>query len=89
MTHPTRQEAPAGHRPGVFVEYDQTKMPTPPPDWIGVKFYDADGQWVGMGFVPPDHNDHLLSAATHAYVDARSTASEAASRPPLLRLVGP
>lgn len=76
----------AGHRPGVYVELDQAKMPEPPADWIGVKVYGPDGQLMGLSFVPPEHDDKLLLATAWGYFDARVTASEAAAHPPRLTL---
>lgn len=82
------REAPYGpsHEPGVFVEPNQAQMPKPPAHWIGLKFYDPVRGLIGIGFVPPDHNDGLLSDAANEYVEARSSAS-GGDRPPLQLVV--
>lgn len=86
MTHPTRQEAPAGHRPGVFVEPDQARMPKPPADWIGVKLYDMEGHPIGLAYVPRSHDDGLLLRSAWEYFDARISVSGAVSPHPRLRI---
>lgn len=76
----------AGHRPGVYVELDQAKMPEPPADWIGVKVYGPDGEPVGLAFVPREHNDRLLLTAAWEYFDARLTSGAGDASRPMLRL---
>lgn len=75
-----------GHRPGVYVEANQAKMPKPPADWIGVKLYGQHGEPIGLAFVPPDHDDKLLLASAWGYFDARTSVSGADVSRPQLRL---
>lgn len=78
-----------GHRPGVWVESNQTQMPSPPTDWIGVKVYGQEGELIEIRFVPPQHDDRLLLDSAWRYFDDRTSATAADASHPRLRLERP